>query len=325
MKTMLTCMLMWLANVLQANTTDQSFNTSSGLRILQLLPNLCIPLAIDPAIPNDFVAMSPNGNVDVYNWVYWGPKDVLETYFKTDSLKSPVLRVKLSTNTRQTGANSFSDDAKVDEMKKNGPAGFLSSKMMWGDYPVHALQTTVMDQTIYMAWVGLNDPQAGWTLMFNLVYPQEEGHPDKQDLALWENFLSGTKKLSEPDVFKVHGQDMQEGYTIVTLVGAKFKMIAEKREKDGMLQVVVIPFSARNKFDYIDMEEGKLGTEWKYDKPLLKVIGNFNIEDGEFNAIVDRHVSSILLKTVPEFSYSLQEAKGRNDLFVYQKSVKPSA
>lgn len=32
----------------------------NNLRILDLLPNLLCPLAVDPGIPADFIALSPN-------------------------------------------------------------------------------------------------------------------------------------------------------------------------------------------------------------------------------------------------------------------------
>ena len=232
-------------------------DAKNDLRILELLPNLLCPLAVNPSIPTDFVALSPSGTLDPYDWIYWGPKDVLKAYFENPaSVKAPVLRVKLSANVAQTGPNSFNNEASIESlkmMKKKDPVGFDFIEIQWGDYPVLAVRTHSDDQIIFMAWVGLNDPEAGWTLMFNLVYPKENGHPDIKDSRLWDNFIKKTTQLKDGDYFKACGQDLQEGYTVVNVCGAKLKMIAEKRQSDGAVQVVVIPEGDGVEFHYFDM------------------------------------------------------------------------
>jgi hypothetical protein len=208
-------------------------NAKNNLRILELLPNLLCPFAVDPGIPADFVALSPRGTLDPYDWTYWGPKDVLKAYFENPaSLKTPVLRVKLSANVAQTGPNSFNNEGSMESLKmlqKEDLKGFASIKTRWGDYPILAIRTKMEGQLIFMAWVGLNDPEAGWTLMFNLVYPDKKGHPNKKDRQLWESLLTKTTQLKDGDYFKACGQDLQEGYTLVNVGGAKLKMLAEKR------------------------------------------------------------------------------------------------
>lgn len=319
-KQFLACLFLCIGNLANSETVDRSFDSGSELRISKLLPNLVSQIAVEPAIPDNFVALSPNGIVDLYDWVYWGPKDVLEAYFKNPaSLTTPVLRVKLSSNVCQTGPNSFSSEAELKKMEKSDPKGFASRKIKWGTYPVLAVRTLMSDKVVNMAWVGLNDPESGFTLMFNLVYPEKESHPNKNARELWTTFLGGTKQLSEPDFFKAHGQDMQPGYTLVTVADAKFKMIAEKRERDGKLQLVVIPSSDKSKFEFLHMQEGQLGSQWKYGEPLLKVKANFEINDGNFKSIISNHMSSVLIKTVPEFSHNIEQAKERSDLFIFQR------
>jgi len=39
----------------------------NDLRILELLPNLLCPLAVEPGIPTDFVALSPRGPPHPYD------------------------------------------------------------------------------------------------------------------------------------------------------------------------------------------------------------------------------------------------------------------
>ena len=89
----------FIMNPLSAIAPDDTHEAKNDLRILELLPNLLCPLAVDPGIPADFIALSPKGTLDPYDWIYWGPKDVLKAYFEDPaSLKVPLIRVKLSAN-----------------------------------------------------------------------------------------------------------------------------------------------------------------------------------------------------------------------------------
>ena len=140
-------------------------------------------------------------------------------------------------------------------------------------YPVLAIRSMLEGQLNFTAWVGLNDSEAGWTLMFDLVYPDKKGHPTKKDRQLWENLLTKTTQLQDGDYFKAYGQELQEGYTLVNVGGAKLKMLAEKRQSDGTLQVVVIPESSNVEFRYVDMMECAMGAKWKQGEPMVKVYG----------------------------------------------------
>lgn len=153
--------------------------------IKNLLPGLLIPFDITPAIPDKFIAMTPTGKLDLYDWIYWGPRQVLENYFKNpNSLNQPLIRVKLSANIAQTGPREFN---------RGNLQGIEVTNYQWGPYPVIASETTMFGKKAFVAWAGLNDPQSGWTLMFNLVYPEKQGHPDANDMAFWKHFLSQTK------------------------------------------------------------------------------------------------------------------------------------
>ena len=147
-----------------------------------------------------------------------------------------------------------------------------------------------------MAWVGLNDPEAGWTLLFNLVYPDKKGHPNKKDRQLWESLIMKTTQLKDGDYFKACGQDLQEGYTLVNVGGAKLKMLAEKRQSDGTLQVVVIPESSDVEFHYVDMMECAMGAKWKYGEPMVKVYGEI---------AVNERILNLPLITSPPYSLKL--------------------
>jgi len=92
-------------------------------------------------------------------------------------------------------------------LKEADPEEFAFIETQWGDYPILAIRTQLEGKLIFMAWVGLNDPEARWTLMFNLVYPDKEGQPNKKDLQLWESLIMKTSALKDEDYFKACGQD----------------------------------------------------------------------------------------------------------------------
>lgn len=308
----------FIMNPIYAMTPKVQQNAKSDFRILELLPNLLCPLAVDPAIPADFIALSPEGTINPYDWIYWGPKDVLKAYFENPaSLKVPILRVKLSANVAQTGPNSFNND---ESLQTEGSKGFASIETKWGDYPILAVRTQMEEQLIFMAWVGLNDPGAGWTLLFNLVYPQDKGRPNREDRQLWESLITKTTQLKDGDYFKACGQDMQEGYTLVNVGGAKLKMLAEKRQSDGTIQVVVIPEGSNVKFHYIDMKECLMGAKWKCGQPLVKVHGEIVVNNRNVESITD-YITSIFFKTVPEFSVKKED---ETELLIFQKIIDKS-
>ncbi len=298
-------------NPLVAIALQDKQDVKNNLRILELLPNLLCPLAVDPGIPADFVALSPNGILDPHDLIYWGPKDVLKAYFQDpSSLKVPLIRVKLSEMVAQTGPNSFHKSFMdyLKKLKQEDPKGFASIETQWGDYPVLAIRSILEGQLNFTAWVGLNDSEAGWTLMFDLVYPDKKGHPTKKDRQLWESLLTKTTQLQDGDYFKACGQDLQEGYTLVNVGGAKLKMIAEKRQSDGTLQVVVIPENSDVEFHYVDMMECEMGAKWKQGEPMVKVYGEIVFNDKNLKSATN-YVTSIFFKTVQDFSFKKDDGK----------------
>ncbi len=192
----LLCSLFVSISIVIPLTAISPKDAKNDLRILDLLPNILCPLAVNPGVPADFVALSPGGNLDPYDWIYWGPKNILQAYFKNpETLKLPVLRVKLSANVCQTGPNSFSDD--IRKMSIGSPQEFDAREIKWGDYPLIAVRAKIEDKLVFIAWVGMNDPEGRWVLMFNLVYPDENDRPNEGDLQLWENLLTTSTQLKE--------------------------------------------------------------------------------------------------------------------------------
>lgn len=291
-----------------------------NLRILELLPNLVNPLPVSPYLPANFIALSPSGHLDPYDWIYWGPRKVLKKYFKNPlSLKMPILRVKLSSNVVQTGPNSFNGKEHlqfIDVLKKEYPKEFASMETKWGKYPAFIIKAKMDGEINFTAWVGLNDREGGWTLLFNLVYPKGNGRPNELDCKLWENFFTKTTPLSGGEYFRALGQDYKDGYTILDINGSKLKMIAEKREHDGTIQLVVIPKHKDIQFEYDNMLEGLMAEDFRKGEPLVKVKGKIELTRGKAKYIDLNKSILIFYKTVSEFSHKQEDGE---DLLIFQK------
>lgn len=211
----------------------------SDTRISKLLPQLDCPLAVEPAIAKSFVAMSPNGQLTAATWTLWGPKSVLEAYFRNpDSLSQAVLRVRISESVKQVGPDKFNREN--DELAKVlAPLGLkrmFDVRMNWGKYPIYAITAQFETKWLYAAWVGLGDPQ-GTTLMFELIYPGSK--PTDADFALWNTFLDKTTPLPEPVYSQSFNVHYFPGYTLLFLYGAKCKIIGEQRYSDKAIQIVI--------------------------------------------------------------------------------------
>lgn len=196
MRSLLVVSLICAFSCVLAMDTDPYDNPEESLRINQLLPNTFYPLMVEPAIPGDFVAMAPNGKIDLYDWVYWGPQDVLESYFKNpNSLKQAIIRVKFSENVAQTSPDTFGNGVSefINQLKQINPDAVTERR--WGKYPVVAIKEKMRNRVCNMAWVGLNVPGSGWTLLFNLIYPENKNEPSKQDEMMWTTFITDTLPL----------------------------------------------------------------------------------------------------------------------------------
>ncbi len=208
-------------------------------RIFTLLPPCDTPLAVEPAIPSDFVAMSKNGTLDLNDWVYWGPKKVLEAYFKDPaSLSRSLLRVRKSETVKQISPQSFS--AENEELcKLMAPLGLkrlFDVHMQWGRYPVYGITAEFDKKWLYTAWVGLSDPQ-GSTLMFELVYPGTK--PSAEDFKLWDQFLDRTASLPESFIKEQFNVAYEPGKTEIVLHGKKFSVLGEQRFSDNLVKIFV--------------------------------------------------------------------------------------
>ncbi|CCB86714.1 putative uncharacterized protein [Parachlamydia acanthamoebae UV-7] len=159
-----------------------------------LLPNLGAPFAVALYLPKNYVSIRSEGMPsDEY---ILGPNDLGKNFVENPRLLTkPVIHVA-----KEDGIKSFSVDMKqmIAQMKKEFPKGFEAAFSQWGNYPLVAIKMIVGKDVVHMAYVGLND-RAGNVLVFHLIYPTKKdfgNSPSKEDLALWVNFLNGTKPLN---------------------------------------------------------------------------------------------------------------------------------
>lgn len=278
-----------------------------------LLPdNLLATVAIAPALPNDFIAMSPNGRLDAYEWTYWGPKEVLESYFKNeDSLTQSIIRVKLGTTTQREIENPNREEW-IACLQQGGFEGFKDIRVRWGSYPIYAISAKSSEEVLFVAWVGLNDP-GDWTMKCQLVYPTSRYKPTISDVKLWENFLSKTEQLTGKLYMKAHGQNMEEGYTVVDLGKAKLKVEAERRKSDNKLQLAMIPLEENVSFEFHEASQGS----WE-NEPIVKVQGTLTKREGQSTLIIDHHIL-VLVKEVQEFSINKEAVDSNAHMIVYQE------
>jgi len=304
---------------IQAEEVSSETLAGEEIRILELIPHLLNPLAVDPAIPKDYVAMAPDGELDPSNWIYWGPKEALEVYFKDQKkLSQPIFRVTLNSNTLQKSLDTKKDFEKaVDKIKHKGAK--VQSKFLghWGNYPVGAFQGELKKKKLFIGWVGLN-AEKGWTLLFEMLVPENKNRPNTDDIKLWKTFLEETKQLPEPQFFKAHGQDLQPGFTIVTVDGSKLRVTAEERKSDNKLKITVLPLNDDVEFQFKEAGVGLMAANWKKGEPLAKVWGTVIKTDGNCQIIDDLTVS-ILLKLVDEFTITPEEQNPNTKALVFQE------
>lgn len=295
-------------NMLFANTTN------SMPTIVDLLPDLAYLPSIKPAIPDNFVAMSPDGS-NILDWVYWGPKEDLLAFFEDEaSLRNSLIRVTVASTT-QIGPDQFSQEELLTSIAPDAKI----RKLKWGSYPVLEINYKKDGKLFYFAFVGLNVSH-GYTLLFVLHYPENQ-KPNAKSLKLWNNFINNTKELSEQETLLVNGQDLQDGYTIATVKGSKLKFIAEKRKKDGKLRIAVVPLEGKTSFKLDQVTTGPMELKWKHGEPLAKVSGTINADDGLYNIEQDQ-TTNILIRSVDDFS-SIDEQSVIYDLsFMLNKHLK---
>ena len=267
------------------------------LRIQKLLPGYMIIPGIEPCLPAHFVALR---HPEDRSTVYWGDKDVLEAYFEKgiSHLKSAVIRVDISLSLAQIDDNSFSDEGSDSAFASQGIKNCVRNKWKWGIHPVMSVDATMDNNEVHVAWIGLN--YGGQVLCLGLIYPPNQHTPSAEDLNMWSEFLNKTKFLEEHEFYKAHGQDLREGFTLVNVYGCVLRVSAEKRTRDGKIQVVIKPEDDHISCKCLDVTQMLMEANWHFFEPILKIQSEIQVSTDA--NIISRNILTVLLKNVSEFS-----------------------
>lgn len=296
-------------------------------RIMSLWPSTYIAkLAIEPAIPATFVLKNIAGADIPTGHFLWGPKEVLDAYDieNPQSLNGSLFHLYTSSETGQTGPKTFSNEEKIEKSLKDMGVKELSKKhSMWGKYPVLTFEGQKSGgHDLFTAWIGCN--YCSNVLGVKLVYPTKDGHPNDEDRALWQTFLSKSRELPEPEYFLALGYDMKPGYTYFSPHGENILCVAEERTTDGLLQLVVIPMDRMTTYSLVKTEMGFAGSTWQRGKKAVKfflTISKRLPEGGSLN--YEGVPIPVFLKTVDQFSLDRKVVKKMKGVWVDQGRMSP--
>ena len=325
--------------LLCASSIEEADNQPKTLRIVELLPSFPYSLAIEPALPNDFVAMNESASGDPYKTIYWGPRATLEKlkkdrgFINRDTLDHAIIAVQLSPYVTQneieklkTSKTAFKEkfESLMKTFGKQLPNIRLKNEPTqaswnWGPYPVHSCEWQADCLTLCMVWVGLNTPE-GMTLCCALISPSL--HPNKKDLAMWHTFLQNTTAFPESHLIQALGYDLQPGYTVASFHGMSAKITAEKRRSDGMLQIAVLSLDADLQFHSFRTVRGYTTTMAGFQEDIAKIVCLFR-RKSDVHHVQENKCVPLRVQTVDEFLVDVSEMKSNNQLFVYQEEPLP--
>jgi hypothetical protein len=166
-----------------------------------------LDLKIAPALPTNFVVVSANPaakgtkEMDILDGVIWATESTARQFEfggngKLNEAKEPLFHVAVTPLVRQVaGTKQFTNEKDLEaKSKASGLKKVKVAKTKWGSYPVLSMtyENHLDGATMFVAWVGANTPEE-WTVLINYRVPQGKGHPTKEELKIWERFLSETK------------------------------------------------------------------------------------------------------------------------------------
>lgn len=189
--------------------------------LLQLLPNLPVNISIEPAIPEDFVALPC-----MFGTIIWGPKKAAQEY--VDNLEYLISQRCCDRKECLADEECRDDEKDLDDKKfpsqpliqvaweytnkkeifeldegicasKNEvyPSENMSvKKYHWGRYPVVALQLLdENDEVLFdIAVVDVQSSHAA-CLSFRLVCPEKKDPSYPEAVKMWKHFLENTTEL----------------------------------------------------------------------------------------------------------------------------------
>lgn len=303
---------------------------SSPLRIQELLPNpnWFVQLAIDPALPPEFVArLLPNSEESDASRYCWAEPQVAEKYAATGVVTGPLFAVFLSKGVLKKADGTLTGEEGLDQQIQQlseslGVGKFLLNKkrFFWGLHPVFALITQLPEPIGKMRMVWIGNPVDEHVLCLMFRYPSGSPEKEREAEQIWEDFLHQTKELQGGDYFRALGHDMQMGSTVRHTGPLKIKVSVELRSKDNQLLYVVEPLSEGTTYQLREAVLTRMTTPWHFGHSILKVSGR-GILEAEGHHVVFDEVISVLVKEVEQFSMNLQHLRQRKEVVVQEEPL----
>ena len=288
--------------VSSASTSLQEKVVWEDLRIQKLMPGYMIFPAIEPCLPDNFIGLShPDPNK--WNKLYWGTKEALEKYFQRvggEPITLPIFYIEMSSSVAQKDDGSFTCENTVyEELAAEGYSDIKVNKWQWGTTRAISASFTAHGVKNYLAWIGLG--VGGQVLVVSLFLPDEELFQEDAS-QLWENFLTKSRPLEEHDFYKVHGQDLREGFTLVNVYGSVLRVSAEKRIRDGKIQITIEPEDTQISCKCSNATQLLMEAPWHFFEPIVKIQAQIQVSSTA-NIIYDTTMT-VLLTRVSEFSHN---------------------
>lgn len=310
-------LLLMLGCLSQKAQAAEVFPERAPPRIVSLFLNTIHVPAVEPALPEDFIAMrSPNPDDPKY---YWGRQDALEYFFETGDIADsvPIISARISDTLPQSSLNK---DTVVQFIRKEliwiGVRNPKVEFSEWGSYPVVGMELTSEGNKVLFAWVGMNRP-TGESLVLTYHFAKGGNHPTRDERRLWDTFINKTKVLPAPLNYQAQGLDLHEGYTVFSNGLAKIRAIAEKRKRDGVELIAMQPLNTQTTFTFQNLTRGKMNGDWKRNQPLVKIHGKIGADEASFDQTM-----VVLIKDVDEFSISPDQLKMNQSNWIHDGQQK---
>lgn len=314
------CIVTGSAYASDQNEMKQNDPEPTMPRILELIPKgWCKFPAIEPSMPQNYIATGLKENFDMASKILWGEKKDIENLSEDiDSpVTYPVFFLRHAGDITQVDSKTFSCEKTLEqELKTLGAVDLKIQKLFWGTYPILACEYKKPDNsTVRFAMVGLNED--GWVILVNL-HPQKPNKDISEDQLhqIWNSFLINTRQLEEQEYFIAKGMDMREGYTNFRAGTARLKVYVEKRKSDGKLAVLINPENPGITFEINELFECHMGSKWKFYEPCTKVCGMVTEVNKNMTNYIDT-VITVLTKMVDEFSFVLDKTKLSENMIIF--------
>lgn len=289
---------------------EQTYSKSEKPRINELFPiNWLVYPVIEPAIPANYEMKYLNRG----DYTLWGVAEDLKNFSfeELSNLKEGVFAIRFSQVVQIDETNfSCTEEDLRRQLTDFGATDLHIRKSMWNYYPVIDATGLIDNTKKYNAWIGLDEPE-GWVVFVQLL---ATGNREKDD-QLWEDFIKNTRQLEERELFIAKGMDMHDGYTHYQHGTASMLVVAEKRESDNMLAVMIKPENLNTTFNLKGINEGLMGCKWKHAEPCVKIKGLITEKDGNTNNMIDT-VITVLTRSVNEFSFDFDKTNQAENVVI---------